>query len=129
MGLTRLGLLLLLAPAVIVYTLLLTLPLLTVVDESLRAYIPGRIGSTADTPLTFQNYLEFADHAYLGFLWTTFKLGGIVALLATAIAFPIAHFIARQRSSAIRRAFIGLLITMMFLSALVLNPINDTVTV
>ena len=111
--------LLLLAPAVVVFVVLLGIPLLLVVEEGFREYIPGRIGSAADAPFTFQNYRELLEPAYVGYFLDTFRIGLIASLIGLVIAFPIAHFVARQRSRTIRTLAVGFLISMMFLSALV----------
>ena len=118
MKLTR-GASLLLIPALCTFLLLLVLPMATVLNESFRLFIPGRIGSTANAPLTLQNYTELADPAYVGFFLQTFWLGLIASIIAQLIAFPLAYYVARQPSEAIRRLAIAGLVALMFLSALV----------
>ena len=54
----------LLLPAVAVVAVLLVAPLLLVGDESLRLFVPGRVGSVHDAPLTLQNYAELLRPAY-----------------------------------------------------------------
>ncbi len=111
--------LLLLAPAICTFMLLLVFPMATVLIESFREFIPGRIGSSANAPFTLQNYTELAGSAYVGFFLQTFWLGLIASTIALLIAFPLAYHIARQRSRVIRRIAIAGLIALMFLSALV----------
>ena len=118
MKLTRGGILLL-VPGVIVFTLLLIAPIGTVFNESFKVFIPGRIGSAEGSPYTLINYLELAKPAYVGYFLLTFRLGLIAAILALLVAYPIAYFVARMRSGALRTLSVGFLITMMFLSALV----------
>ena len=54
----------LVVPAVAVVAVLLVAPLLLVGDESLRLFVPGRVGSAHDAPLTLQNYIELVRPAY-----------------------------------------------------------------
>ncbi|MDE5458942.1 ABC transporter permease subunit [Bradyrhizobium sp. CSA112] len=118
MKLTR-GAALVIGLVVAVYGTLLLYPLLRVFEDSFREFIPGRVGADANSPLTLTNYTDLLHEAYLSYLWDTFRIGFIVAFLGVLLAFPIAHFVARRRSDWLRRATIGLLITLMFLSVLV----------
>ena len=111
--------LLLLVPAIAVFAGLLVLPLAGILGESFRLFVPGRVGSAADAPYTLANYLELLQPTYFGYFFTTFRLGAIAAVVALLIGFPIAYYVARTRSRRIRNVAIALLITLMFLSALV----------
>ena len=118
MKLTR-SALLLLVPAATVFGVLLVLPLGGILDESFKVFIPGRVGSAADAPYTLANYFELFAPAYVSYFVGTFRLATIAAILALLVAYPIAYYVARMRSARIRNLAIGLLITLMFLSALV----------
>ncbi len=118
MRLTR-GALFMLLPAVVVFVALLVLPITTVLEESFKEFVPGRIGSAVDAPYTLDNYLELASRAYAGFFLQTYWLGLVAAALSLVIAFPMAYLIARLSSRFIRRASIIGLVGLMFLSALV----------
>ncbi|WOH52442.1 ABC transporter permease [Bradyrhizobium sp. sBnM-33] len=110
---------LLLLPAMAVFVLFLGLPMLTVLNESFRTFEPGRIGSVDGAPLTIENYTELFLPVYLRYFSQTYFLAFCASLIAVLIAFPIAYFIARNASSAMRKAAMTLLIGLMFLSALV----------
>ena len=110
---------LLLVPAIVVFVGLLVLPVGGILGESFKLFVPGRVGSAADAPYTLVNYLELLQPTYVGYFFTTFRLAAIAAILALLVGFPIAYCVARTRSRRIRNVAIALLITMMFLSALV----------
>ncbi|MGE3227441.1 MAG: ABC transporter permease [Parvibaculaceae bacterium] len=109
----------LLAPAIAVYTAFLVAPVAAVLEESLRLYVPGRVGSSADAPYTFQNYLEFLNSTYFSFFWVTIKLSLVGALICTILALPLAYLIVRSRCAALRKFLLVTMIAMVFLSALV----------
>ena len=113
------GAALLLVPGLGLFLLLLVLPLANVVEESFRLFEPGRIGAAKDAPYTLFNYAELADKAYFYYFVETVRFGLISALTGLAIAFPIAYWVARQRSTVLRKLAVGFLIGMMFLSTLV----------
>jgi len=112
------GALYLLVPALLIFGLLLALPLVNVAQESFRLFVPGRVGSAVDAPLTTHNYRELFTPAYLAYFLDTFRIGLVATLVGLAIGFPIAHHVARMRSGPRRTAWIGFLVAMMFLSAL-----------
>lgn len=118
MKLTR-GSALLLVPAASVLVVLLFLPLLNIAVESVKEFIPGRIGSAANAPYTLDNYAELLKPIYFYYFLDTFRLGLIACLVALVVAYPIAYFVARQPPGAKRKLCIGFLIAMIFLSALV----------
>ena len=109
----------LLIPALAVFTALLLLPIGGMLHESFKLFVPGRIGSATDAPHTFTNYAELLKPAYFAFFRETFRISLIATVLGLGIAYPIAYFVARRRSSGLRTLAIGFLITMMFLSVLV----------
>ena len=110
---------LVLLPGVAFLTFFLFLPMANIVDESLREFVPGSVGSRKDASFSLQNYAELVHPAYFGFLLDTFRIGLIATSLAIAISFPMAYFIARIRSGVARKAALGFLISMLFLSSAV----------
>jgi ABC-type spermidine/putrescine transport system permease subunit I len=113
------GAVLLLLPAILVFGVLLVGPLLDIVQESFREFVPGRVGSAAGSALTLANYTELGQPAYLTYFADTFRISLIATAIGLAVAFPIAHHVARRRSPGIRKLWIGFLIAMMFLSVVV----------
>jgi ABC-type spermidine/putrescine transport system permease subunit I len=118
MKLTR-GAALLLLPALTVFVILLARPLINVLDESFREYVPGRVGSAEHAPLTVANYRELGTPAYLNYFLDTFRISLIATVIALVVAYPIAYHVARLRVPGLRKLWIGFLIAMMFLSVLV----------
>jgi ABC-type spermidine/putrescine transport system permease subunit I len=109
----------LLLPAVAVFVLFLLLPMLTVLDESFRTFVPGRIGSVAGAALTTENYAELLLPVYVRYFAQTYLLAFCASVLAIIFAFPIAYYIARHAAPWMRKAAIAAIIGLMFLSALV----------
>jgi putative spermidine/putrescine transport system permease protein len=109
----------LLAPGLIVLAILLFLPLANIAVESIRPYVPGKIGGARDAPFTLENYAALLHPVYLGYLGTMIWCASAATLLALVTAYPIAYVIARTRTHFIRIALIGLLAGLLFLSALV----------
>ncbi len=110
---------LLLTPGIILFLLLLVAPITNILDESLRLFVPGRIGAAKDAPYTLFNYIELIDKAYFFYLYETFRFGITASLISLVIGFPVAYSIARQKSPLFRKLAIGFLIGMMFLNTLV----------
>lgn len=110
---------LLLAPAGGVYALLMVGPLILLARESLKRYVPGRIGGADDGAVTLANYLTLVEPAYLYYFLDTFRIGLIVSFLGVALGYPIAYYIARKASRAARRLWIASLIAWLFLSVIV----------
>ena len=106
-------------PAVAVVAALLVAPLLMVGDESLRLFVPGRVGSAHDAPLTFQNYAQLIHPAYARYFADTFRISFIATLLALLLAYPIGYRVAREARPRVRRAWISFLVVMLFLSILI----------
>jgi ABC-type spermidine/putrescine transport system permease subunit I len=109
----------LLLPAVAVVAVLLVAPLLLVGDESLRLFVPGRVGSVHDAPLTLQNYAELVRPAYARYFADTFRISLIATLVALVLAYPIGYRVAREARPRVRRAWIAFLVVMLFLSILI----------
>ncbi|WP_167434570.1 ABC transporter permease [Mesorhizobium helmanticense] len=110
---------LLLLPAVASLTLFLVLPMLAVLDQSLRIFEPGRIGSKEGAPLTTENYTQLILPVYARYFLQTYVLAFCAAAIAILIAFPIAYCVARLASPLVKKTAISALIGLMFLSALV----------
>ncbi|CAN7450233.1 ABC transporter permease subunit [Bosea sp. LjRoot9] len=111
--------LLLLAPGLLLLFVIFALPLLGLALESLKQYVPGRVGSATDAPLTLENYRELATPSFAGVLYETFKLSAAAALTGLLAAFPLAYCIVRRFSPRQRAACIGLLVMLVLLSMLV----------
>ena len=101
-------------PAVAVVAVLLVAPLLLVGDESLRLFVPGRVGSVHDAPLTLQNYAELLRPAYARYFADTFRISLIATLVALVLAYPIGYRVAREARPRVRRAWIAFLVVMLF---------------
>lgn len=108
-----------LLPAALIFMPLVIGPLALLLDQSLRPYVPGRIGGQRELGLTFDNYAELMDRAYLRFLYDTFRVGFVVTALSLLIGFPMADAIVRRLSRGLRKAAIGALVSMLFLSLIV----------
>jgi ABC-type spermidine/putrescine transport system permease subunit I len=106
-------------PAVAVVTILLIAPLLLVGDESLRLFVPGRVGSVRDAQLTLQNYGEILRPAYARYFADTFRISLIATLLAVLLAYPIGYRVAHEVRPRVHRTWIGFLVVMLFLSILI----------
>ena len=101
------------------YLLFFLAPLALALVESLRSYLPGAIGSNADAPFTSANYADLASPVYLGFLGDSLRLSLIATVLALALAYPVAHDLARRRSGPLRKLLVSGLVLLLFLSTLV----------
>lgn len=110
---------LLLLPVAAIFVMFLVLPMISVLDESFRTFEPGRIGSVEGAPFTTQNYKELLIPVYAQYFLQTYWLAFCASILAIAIAFPIAYYIARSAPPFLRKAAIYIIIGLMFLSALV----------
>jgi ABC-type spermidine/putrescine transport system permease subunit I len=98
---------------------LLLAPLVLVGDESLRVFVPGRVGSVHDAQLTLQNYGEIVRPAYARYFADTFRLSLVATLLALVLAYPIGYRVAREARPRVRRTWIAFLVVMLFLSILI----------
>jgi putative spermidine/putrescine transport system permease protein len=110
---------LLLAPGLLTLLFLLLLPLVNVVLESFRQYVPGKIGGLIDAPYTLNNYTALLHPVYLEYLTTTIWSASLATLGGLVMGYPVAYVIARTNSHAIRISFIALLVGLLFLSALI----------
>jgi ABC-type spermidine/putrescine transport system permease subunit I len=106
-------------PAVTVVAVLLVAPLLLIGDESMRLFVPGRVGSAHDAPFTLQNYAELVHPAYARYFADTFGISLAATLVALLLAYPIGYRVAREERPRVRRAWIAFLVVMLFLSILI----------
>jgi ABC-type spermidine/putrescine transport system permease subunit I len=112
-------LLLLLAPALVVFGLLLVAPLLRLLLESVRTFVSGQIGSSASAPLTLQNYVDLLEPAYVYFFLDTFRIGLIASFIALVAGYVLAFVIARSPSAVGRKRWLAFMVGVLFLSVLV----------
>jgi len=98
---------------------LLAVPLLLVANDSVRLFEPGRVGAANNAPFTWQNYADLLSPAYLRYFADTFRIGLIASVVALVIAYPIAYRISHAQRRYVRRNWLILLVTMLFLSILV----------
>ncbi len=117
MRITRAALILI-APVLVVYAAFYLIPLLIVVQESFKEYVPGRIGGVGGT-FTLANYLDLMKPAYFIYFLDTFRISLIATLLGLAVGYPFAYLIARSPAGPVRTACVAFLISMLFLSVIV----------
>ena len=133
------GALLLLLPGCAIFLALFVAPMATLLEESIRLFVPGRVGSAVDAPFSIRNYTELVNLSFLRFFWETLRISLLSTVVGLIIAYPIAYRIARSRFLGVRSLAIGFLITLMFLSVLVrtyslelsfgsVSPIRDVLT-
>lgn len=133
------GSLLLLVPGCAIFLALFVAPMATLLEESTRLFVPGRVGSAVDAPFSIGNYAELINVSFLRFFLETVRISLLSTVAGLIIAYPIAYRIARSRSLRARSFAIGFLITLMFLSVLVrtyslelsfgaVSPVRDVLT-
>ncbi|RWD26694.1 MAG: ABC transporter permease subunit [Mesorhizobium sp.] len=110
---------LLLLPVVAVFVIFLGLSMLTVLDESIRTFVPGRIGAVEGAALTIDNYTALLRPAYARFFFQTYFLAFCASLLGILFAFPVAYYVARNASPRMRKIVVTGLVGLLFLSSLV----------
>ena len=99
--------------------LLLVFPLINIVVESFRLFVPGRVGGAVEAALTLENYVALLHPVYFEYLTTMLWCASVATATALIMSYPIAYIIARTKVHAVRIATIGLLVGLLFLSALV----------
>jgi ABC-type spermidine/putrescine transport system permease subunit I len=109
---------LLILPTSLIYAALLVGPLANLLIESLRPYVGGRIGGSA-TGWTLENYGALLHEQYAVYFGRTLELSLIACAVGVLLAYPVAHHIARTRSRRQRRLWINLLVSSLFLDALI----------
>ena len=94
-------------------------PLLTIANESFKAYVPGRIGGVGEYHFTVANYTDMLAPAYIAYFEQTLRIGFEATLLGLVLGYPIAYLVARQRSQWVRKTLLTFLFSMLFMSILV----------
>src|SRR5262249_58586475 len=85
-----------LAPASIVVTIGIVLPIVILFRYSLNQYTPAKVMVDA---LTLENYVKFfTDSFYLAILWRTIRVAAVCTFACLVLAFPMAYCLARTRS-------------------------------
>jgi ABC-type spermidine/putrescine transport system permease subunit I len=113
------GTLWLLLPAIGVFGALLVAPLINLLDQSFRTYVPGHVGASNDAPYTLQNYTDFAAPAYTLYFLDTFRISLIATAIAVVAGFIVAYQVAREPRLVVRRLWLTFIVAMLFLSQLV----------
>lgn len=83
-------------PASLIVFVIIVLPMLMLVRNSLEVHAPQAI---AEAGLTLSNYVRFfSDPFYRNILFDTFKVAAACTVLALVLGFPVAYFLARTQS-------------------------------
>src|SRR3990170_1830711 len=98
---------LLLVPGGALFLAFLLAPMLALLEESFRLFVPGRVGSAAGAPLTLANYGELLDGSFVRFLVETFRISLLTTAIGLVVAYPIAYQIARRFRPMTRGLAIG----------------------
>ena len=94
----------LVAPGVLLVTLLLLGPLAILLRYSFNRFVPGELMVSA---LTLGNYAKFfADPYYQDVLWTTLRISALSSLLCLVLGFPVAYFMVRLASTRLKALMI-----------------------
>jgi ABC-type spermidine/putrescine transport system permease subunit I len=109
----------LVVPGLLALALFLLLPLVNIVLESFRQYVPGRVGGLVGAAYTLDNYAALFHPVYRDYLTTMIWCASLATLGGLVMGYPVAYAIARTKSHAARMALIGLLVGLLFLSALI----------
>ena len=84
------------APASIVVTIGIVLPIVILFRYSLNQYTPARMMVDA---FTIENYTKFlTDPFYLAVLFRTIRVAALCTAICVVLAFPMAYCLARTRS-------------------------------
>jgi putative spermidine/putrescine transport system permease protein len=84
------------APASIVVTIGIVLPIVILFRYSLNRYTPAKVMVDA---FTIENYVKFfTDPFYLAVLFRTVRVAALCTLICVVLAFPMAYCLARTRS-------------------------------
>lgn len=106
----------LVAPAAILMSGVFVLPFMFLVVLSFWSQVPGSLG--LDTSFTLANYARIiGDSYYLGGLWTTLWLSGLVTVICLGLALPLARWIVLRAGRA-KGLLIGLSILPLVCGAL-----------
>src|SRR5258706_6671524 len=84
------------APASIVVTIGIVLPIFILFRYSLNQYTPAKVMVDA---FTIENYAKFlSDPFYLAVLFRTIRVAALCTAICVVLAFPMAYCLARTRS-------------------------------
>ncbi|WP_322101702.1 ABC transporter permease [Paraburkholderia sp. J41] len=103
------------APAVIV-ALGTCAALATVLQFSLRAYVPGSLDVGG---LTLENFTGLTRMIYLNALWNTLRLSVETMVFSLLLAYPLAYALVRVRRRALKSIILILSLTPLFLGEIV----------
>lgn len=103
------------APAVIV-ALGTCAALATVLQFSLRAYVPGSLDVGG---LTLENFTGLTRMIYLNALWNTLRLSVETMVFSLLLAYPLAYALVRVRHRALKSIILILSLTPLFLGEIV----------
>ncbi|MFM9925679.1 ABC transporter permease [Variovorax sp. H27-G14] len=85
------------APALLLFTALLVVPLLLTAVLSFNVYDPATGPKSGE--FTLDHYaLVFSDSYYLGIFWRTFWVSGLVTLICVVVGAPEAYVLSRMRN-------------------------------
>jgi putative spermidine/putrescine transport system permease protein len=101
------------APAFVLVTLLLVVPLIMMLRLSLYRYDPVQMYVQA---LTVENYVRFfRDEFYQQVLWTTLWISAVTTMLCLVGGLAVAYYVARTRSAAMQRYLILAIVLPLFM--------------
>src|SRR6478609_10353744 len=84
------------APASIIVTIGIVLPIVILFRYSLNQYTPAKVMVDA---FTIENYVKFlTDPFYLAVLFRTIRVAALCTAICVVLAFPMAYCLARTRS-------------------------------
>lgn len=107
------------APATLALIVFFVFPLFVIVEKSFRVYTFEDVFGSETLGFTLENYAQTLIPAYLDYLLDMVRISAISTTLGVMLAFPIAYFVARRPSGAVRTLLLGFLITFLFLNVLV----------
>lgn len=103
------------APAVVV-ALGTCAALLTVLQFSLRTYVPGSLDVGG---LTLANFSGLTSSVYLNALWNTLRLSVETMVFSLLLAYPLAYALVRVRNRALKSVILVMSLTPLFLGEIV----------
>ncbi len=110
---------LLLLPGMAIYAALFAAPMALLLLESLREFVPGRVGATGTDAWTFHNYSELLRPAFLQFFLDTLSISLLATLVGIVVALPLSYIVACRLSPRGRVIAVVSLATFLFLSVIV----------
>ncbi|MDS0261076.1 ABC transporter permease [Haloarcula sp. S1CR25-12] len=84
------------------------------------SFFPQPTGEYYSIGFTLEHYLRFfSSSLYLGYLGQTLEFAGLTAVIATALGYPIAYWIARTDSAVLRNLYLLTIIGSMWLTVII----------